>query len=216
MSSNAHASLSRRTNCCSMAHTPLSPGKNRIRRDAFSPVSVFRDVITISHGALDVLNIMGWRGRVLTCDIDPGVRNAIKFMRESNDYPDLDLLPPGESVQQTTLEYCGAYGTGNLGVVDIDLASCVQEAYKIAKQVIHTLIGHKYEGKVLLTFRNGRADGFKGVEERVNYIRPRLGFDDGRKAKVVGFTTYNSGRILENAKRTKGAAMCIVEIQVRA
>lgn len=210
---------------CSEKHTPLSPSKNTIRRDMLNKSWKYCDVITISHGALDVLNILGWQGRIQPCDIDPGVREAIHGMlkvRYSYDgskagtkrrgcYPDLKILPPGESIQQTVRDYCAEHGTARLGIVDVDLAVGMVKCWDILRDVLATLQDHNYNGKTFLTFRNGRADGFgkDAIKARIDWLRKRL----PRTVKVASYTTYTSERFDQNARWSPGSPMCIVELQ---
>jgi len=207
--------MGRRNNVCSEKHTSISPRKNCIRRDMLKKVRRSLDAITISHGALDVFMILGWKGRVQTCDIDPGVRLAIEYLRKGDngrkgDYPDLNLPTPGKSIQETVSQYCAAHGAEHLGIVDVDLAVGILPSWKILSSVLDTLVQHKYHGRTFLTFRNGR-DGFgkNSLKDRIDWLRKQL----PQGIKVSSFTPYQSVRLDPNALRSIGSNMCIVELK---
>jgi hypothetical protein len=191
-----------------MQHTPQSPNKNRVRRNWLMTVPRSKDVITISHGALEALMMMRWEGRIQVCDIDPGVIESTRYMRDS-EYKDLCLLPPWcIPIQEMVLDYCTSYGGKKLGVIDIDLAFCLDQCLPILQSVLDTLRLFGIHTKVLLTFRNGR-DGFSSTEGRMIWLKQNL----GKGVEYVTHEQYNSSRIRENASRHKGSAMCIVTLQ---
>jgi hypothetical protein len=173
------------------------------------------DAITISHGALDMFMALRWQGLVQTCDIDPGVRLAIEYLRKGDkggkgDYPDLNLPAPGKSIQETVRQYCEVHGTEHLGIVDVDLAVGILPSWNILNSVLNTLIQYKYRGKTFLTFRNGR-DGFgrNSLKDRIDWLRKQLPVS----VKVSSFTPYQSVRLDPNALRSIGSNMCIVELK---
>jgi len=203
--------MSRRTVCCQEKHTPLAPYKNDIRATWMRKIPLYKDIITISHGALDVLNILGWKGRIQVCDIDPGVREATEYLR--GDYPRLNILSPGESIKDTTIDYCLTYGVKKLGAVDVDLAVGIVPAWKILAEVLEVLRDFKFHGKVFLTFRNGRDRGFgkAATQNRINWLWLHLSLCG---VKYVSHTNYRSVRCNDNASRSVGSAMCIVELDM--
>jgi hypothetical protein len=188
-----------------MAHTPLSPYKNRIRRDWMRLIARNMDIITISHGLLDVASVMGWRGAIQVCDIDPGVRETTEYLR--SDYPDLQILKPGEDIRTTVATYCTTFGVKNLGAVDVDLACTLRMAESILQDTLNTLATHKYGGRIYLTVAL-RCDGFNSMESRLQWIRERL----PQRFRLISHTVYSSVRIGAHADRRKGSAMLIVEI----
>ena len=209
--------MSRRNNQCSEKHTPLSPHKNRIRRNMLRKVGDnTKDIITISHGIFDTCVALGWQGRIQACDIDQGVHNAILFLKEGQngkpgDYPELKIMQPGFSIQDTVKHYCRQHGVKNLGVVDVDLAVSVKQCWEILRPVLETLVKNKYRGKTFLTFRNGRRDGFgkNAIQARIDWLYDKL-----PKGVIVGSKDlYRSVRLDPNAKRSVGSAMCIIELQ---
>lgn len=207
--------MGRLDNVCLEKHTPLSPSKNRIRRDWLKTIPRKKDIITISHGIFDTLMTMEWKGRVQACDIDPGVRQAIDYMRKSSgnqksDYFDLKILPSGESIQVTVADYCKRYGVKDLGAVDVDLAVGIIPCWNILYPVLSELLANKYRGKVFLTFRNGR-DGFgkRSTSNRLLFLMKRL----PKGVKYVRATQYRSGRYNQNAQKSVGSPMCFVELK---
>lgn len=197
--------MSRRDVKCVMAHTPLSPYKNRIRRDWMRLIARNMDIITISHGLLDVANVMGWRGLIQVCDIDPGVRETTEYLR--SDYPDLQIPKPGEDIRATVAAYCTTFGVKNLGAVDIDLACTLRMAESILQDTLNTLATHKYGGRIYLTVAL-RCDGFDSMESRLQWVRERL----PQKFRLISHTVYSSVRIGAHADRSKGSAMLIIEV----
>lgn len=197
--------MSRQTVKCLMAHTPLAPYKNRIRRDWMRGIARNMDLITISHGLLDVASVMGWRGAIQVCDIDPGVRETTEYLR--SDYPDLQIPPPGEDIRETVANYCATSGVGNLGAVDIDLACTLPYARSILVETLEILATHKYRGRIYLTVAV-RNDGFKSMEERLTWAEQQLPKAFG----IISHTVYRSIRIGTHADRSKGSAMLILEI----
>lgn len=197
--------MSRSNVKCVMQHTPLSPYKNIIRRDWMGKISRTRDIITISHGLLDVASIMRWKGQIQICDIDAGVRETTEYARE--DYKELRIPTPGESIQTTVADYCLANGVKKLGAVDVDLAYTLVPAWGILEDVLSTLAQHKYKGRVFLTVAF-RSDGFKSMQDRVAWLSVRL----PKSFRYAGHTVYNSGRIAADGSRSKGSPMCIIEL----
>jgi len=192
---------------CEMAHTPASPNKNRVRRDMLNKVAKTKDVITISHGLFDTAMTLEWKGKIKACDIDDGVRESISYQRET-EYPDLRILPPGESIQQTVKDWCKhKHLVKNLGIVDVDLACTLWEAYRILESVLETLNESGYKGRTFLTFRNGR-DDFPSIQARIDWLKKRL----PQGVHIASYTPYVSTRIMEHAERKRGSAMCIVEL----
>jgi hypothetical protein len=211
----------RSTVCCKEQHTPLSPAKNIIRSDWIKEVRSYMDIITISHGALDVLSILGWEGSIQVCDTDPGVRETTKYLRK--DYPHLDILMPGNSIQETVQKYCRRHGIGGLGAVDVDLAGDIISGWEVLCPVITTLVLYRNrtddsrllgKTKILLTFRNGRDNfGKNAIRRRIAWLQEKVA-KLTKAVRYVSHTEYSSGRIRENASRTKGSSMCIVEFEL--
>lgn len=192
---------------CEMAHTPASPNKNRVRRDMLKKVSKTKDVITISHGAFEALMMIEWKGKIKACDIDPGVRESITYQRES-EYKDLRILAPGYSIQDTVKDWCRhKHQVENLGIVDVDLACTIFEAWCIIRPVLDTLQESGYKGRTFLTFRNGR-DDFDSIKLRLSWLNMHL----PPNVHIASHTTYVSTRIMEHAERKRGSPMCIVEL----
>ena len=193
---------------CEMAHTPASPHKNRVRRDMLKRTKKTKDVITISHGAFESLMMAEWKGRIKACDIDPGVRESISYQRES-EYPDLRILPAGYSIQATVKDWCRhEHQVKNLGIVDVDLACTLWEAWRILSPVLDTLQSAGYKGRTFITFRNGR-DFFSSIQARICWLAKKL----PHGVQIVNHTPYVSTRIMEHAERKRGSCMCIVELK---
>lgn len=170
--------MGRLDTACKYEHTGSSPGKNLIRRDWLEPLPRTADLISISHGILEVLAIMRWKGRIQTCDKDQGVRTVISEIRENPngpvEYPDLNILPPGCGAQSTTQAYCQSFGVKRLAAVDLDLNATIKEVWPVARPVVEILQEEHYQGIILLTFRNGRNDGLKGVLQRIEWLQDHL------------------------------------------
>lgn len=195
---------------CSMGHTPLFPGKTRARRNWLEKVKRDQDIITISHAIFDALEWRRHRGVVLACDIDPIVRHRINWMRDRGHYPDLNLAQAGFSIQDTVRTYCDTWGVSRLGAVDVDLTRTLDYELPILTEVVQTLASHKYKGKVLFTFRNGRDNhGQGGLESRLHTMCANL----PRGMVCVGHETYRSDSYERHAERRIGSSMVIVEIQ---
>jgi hypothetical protein len=203
--------MSRSTVCCSEAHTPQSPNKNRIRRDWLLPLNKSKDLITISHGALEAMMMCGWKGRIFVCDIDPGVIESTKYMSES-EYRDLKIKAILSRIEVMVTNYCFVNGAKNLAAVDVDLADCLDTCWPILAPVLDALVTYRAKGtKVFFTFRNGRdCFGRNGIDKRIQWLKSRL--PEG--VRLNSHTTYNSTRITQFAERRKGSPMCIVEMQV--
>ena len=201
---------------CSMQHTSLFPGKNDVRATWMRNISSCKDIITISHGCLDVANTLRHRGRILICDIDSKVVESANYIREGDprnnkpsDYPRLNLLPivMNRDILTTILDYLVQYDVKNLGAIDIDLACTIEEAWRIAKPIFRMLPMWKYHGKVLLTYRNGRdAHGKNASEKRVRTLIRRL----PKGVRYESHEKYRSDWIGRNATREIGSSMCIV------
>ncbi len=203
--------MGRRTVRCSEKHTPLNPAKDRVRRNWVRKLPKGSMIMTISHGALGVLDIMGWSGPIRVVDTDPGVIESTEYMRQT-DYPELNLLSPlNTSIQTAVRLHCMREPhTFRWGAVDVDLAGCLDVCFPNLKDVLETLRAYKVHVKVLFTFRNGRDDfGTNAIGSRITWIKKQL----PRGVKYVSHDTYNSGRINSDASRSKGSSMCIVEIQ---
>lgn len=207
----------RRSNRCEYAHTPLSPHKTRVRGNWLRAIPVTKDLICVSHALCDALELLGWQGRIALCDIDPGVRQQIKFSRRGSrgkagaDYPNRNLLPPGRKIEDTVRAYCEQYGTHDLGAVDVDLTFCIEGCLPILQDVLTTLLEFKACGtKVLLTFRNGRDCGFDSLDERIAWLKSQL----PKGVRYDYHEAYNSLGIGKNVERSKGSPMCIVALSM--
>jgi len=216
------AQLPRKDVSCIGGHTELHPDKNTVRRNWIEKILLrmkvthkVMDAITISYGAFDCLNILRWPGRILACDIDPGVRHAINHLRVGHDgkergnYPDLNIFPAGGDIASTVYDYCRTYGTYQLGVVDVDLAGNIKSVTPILKLVLEVLVHYKYRGTTLLTFVNGRDKfGKDSTSKRIAFLRKSL----PKGVRITKVTPYKSGSTGKHAKRSIGSAMCIVEL----
>jgi len=216
------AKVRRKDVSCIGGHTEQHPAKNIVRRDFLEKVirqmkvsRQTKDAITISYGAFDCMNILRFPGRIIACDIDPGVRNAINHLRvghdgkERGDYPDLNIFPAGGDIGQTVYDYCKTYGTKQLGVVDVDLAGNIKNVVPILKPVLEVLIHYKYRGITTLTFVNGRDKfGKASTGKRIAFLRASL----PKGVRITKVIPYKSGSIGKHAKRSIGSAMCIVEL----
>jgi len=205
----------RRTNRTQEKHTPQSMHKERTRRWWLDKVDPQQDVITISHGLFLELDRAEWKGRIQACDLDPGVRAAIAYLRVpsynsgSGDYPSLNILPPGEGICSTIHHYNQQYGMSQLGAVDVDLAKGVESVWvHVMQHVLNLLLMYGYHGKVLLTFKNGRDRKFGDTQDRINWLCEQL----PRGAEYITHRTYNSAWISEYGQRHKGASMCCAEL----
>lgn len=204
--------MSRRNVFCREAHTPLAPSKNRIRRDWISSVNRNKDVITISHGALDTLMTLRWKGLIVISDIDPAVIEAAEHAKDQ--YPDLSISTLCVRVQKVVPLYCeAAKGAKRLAAVDVDLALTVEPGVKILTPVLKTLVEYRASNtKVLFTFRNGRDSfGLDALARRVEWLRNRL----PRGVQYVDHYPYVSSQITREGAGTKGASMCLVELRIQ-
>lgn len=197
--------MGKRNVVCLMRHTPLSPKKNQVRSAWMNSINKNKDIITISHGLLDVASILGWRGAIQVCDIDPGVRETTEYLRD--DYPDMKILKPGEDIRETVRDYCVAFGPKNLGAVDVDLACTLKAAEPIFIDTLKILATHNYRGKAFLTV-SLRSDGFSSTPARIKWLTDRL----PKPFRYIRHTVYNSVKIADNASRSEGSVMCIVEV----
>lgn len=201
--------MSRSNVRCSEKHTPLNPAKDRVRRNWIRKTPNGTLIMTISHGALGVLDIMGWSGPIRVVDVDPGVIESTEYMRQS-DYRELNLLQPLHCTIQTAVKFQCRDNEPKVGAIDVDLADCIERCYPILKEVLDTLIKNKIHTRVMFTFRNGRdCFGRNSIDRRLAWLKERL----PKGADVAGHETYNSLRINSDASRSKGSPMCIVEIQ---
>jgi len=206
------ARIARMTVKCDMLHTPSSPGKNRARRNMLEKIDPKKDLITISHGVLEAMMMLRWKGSIIVCDIDKGVIDSTFY--QVKDYPELDILPPTHmTIQATVFAYPHRFGIKRLGGVDVDLTYCIKQAWNVLKGVLDTLIQFKIHTKVFLTFRNGRNDGFVSLAGRIAWLRNRLGamYPNGL-VKYISHEKYDSARNREDASRQIGSHMCIVEL----
>jgi hypothetical protein len=208
--------MGRLDNTCKELHTALFPQKDRVRRSWMSVLHRTQDLLTISHGIFPELDRAGWKGQIQSCDLDEGVRTCINHIRENpngplGDYPDLNILPPGCGILSTTQSYCKEHGAKRLGAVDIDLTASIRGVWQVARPVVEVLQDYHYKGLILLTFRNGRADGFgqNALPKRMKFLRESL----PKGVECVLHDTYQSTYIERNAKRHKGSPMCMATLR---
>lgn len=213
--------LSRLENECQMGHTALFPGKNDGRSRAFYEVDSCDDIITISHGALDVLNILRHQGRILICDTDEGVTTASHYIRvgdphngKTSDYPRLRLLPEEHcDVRECVASYLERFGATRLGAVDLDLTGTVEQVWPIAQDVLHTIKGYNHSRGtwVFLTYRNGRDNnGRNAASKRMEWIKNQLPY----YARLAWHQCYRSDWIGRKATREIGSSMAIAAIKL--
>lgn len=188
---------------CAEKHTPLCPQKNSVRRNWIETIDKSKDLITISHGAFDVLNILRYHGNIYPCDIVETTRKQINYLRR--DYPDLKIKRANEDIRDLVKKYCQKEEIAQLGAVDIDLASTLENALPVFIDVMVILTKYDFVGKTILTFLNAR-DQFKGVDSRIAYLQANL-FPCVTIEKVH---KYYSGRVNENAGYKQGSNMCAV------
>jgi hypothetical protein len=206
--------MSRRNVRCEMQHTPQSPNKNRIRRDWLSKIDPTKDIITISHGALEAMMMLSWKGWIQVCDIDKAVIEGTEYLRKTEYKHELKMYRPRHlTIEEMVNVWCASnkYTLTDLGAVDIDLSCCIDYAMPILKYVLKTLKDYKVHTKVFLTFRNGR-DQFFSTDQRINWLKVMLDHYE-LKPKFVSHTAYSSTSINADISRNKGSAMCIVELQ---
>lgn len=204
--------MSRSTVRCSMGHTSLFPGKNDARSWWAHEVPFGKGIITISHGALDVLNILRVKGPIMVTDIDPGVVESTNYLRGQGQgarFPNLNLLPARcLDIFDATRAFVDQFGIRILGAVDCDLACGVEEAWRNARSSVEYLHECKFKGMFLLTFRNGRDDnGLDGTNRRVSWLKNCL----PKGAKITSHK-YRSDWVGRFATREMGSSMCIVKI----
>ena len=173
-----------------------------------------KDLISISHGFLDVVMALRFTGLIQIADIDKGIRETVRYLGgmdgRKTDYPYLNILEPGGDIFDTTQRYCTDRGIKNLGAVDIDLQCSLKPAWEISRPVLNLLKNYGYRRKVIITFRNGRNDGFSSVESRIRWLKRKL----QKRAQLVRYDRYCSTNIENYASRNGGSPMCIVELQV--
>lgn len=209
--------MSRRTVLCKEKHTPLSPIKNGIRLGWMSGLDKSKDIITISHGLLDMAMAVSWKGRIQVCDTDAGVRETVRYLKD--DYPNLNILPPLGPIRECVSIYGnhnhqrnGKPGFNCLAAVDVDLACGVRLAWHILEPVLAILVEGSYKGKTLLTFcqRDRDFGGEYGTWDRIDFLRSQL--KQFPTVSLTNYKQYSSIKIADNCKRSKGSAMCIVEL----
>jgi hypothetical protein len=215
--------LSRLDNRCAMGHTALFPGKNDARAEWVHQVDRDDDIITVSHGALDVLNVIRHRGRILVCDTDSGVTTAAHYIRvgdpkngKPSDYPGLRFLPEAHcDVREAVPNYLGAVGDAKrLGAVDLDMTGTLEQVWPIASDVIQSIKSHSHSRGtlVLLTYRNGRDNqGRNATGKRVQLLSSMLPW----YARVAWYKGYRSDWIGRFATREKGSSMTLAAIKIR-
>jgi hypothetical protein len=210
--------MSRITVRCSMGHTALFPGKNDVRSEMIHQVSQKKDIITVSHGALDVLNILRHQGRIMIVDTDTGVIESSHYIRvgdpmnkKASDYPRLNFLPEYQGDIADGLRwYAERFGLRNLGAIDLDLTGTVDQVWQVARRVLAVLKEYPW-GKmvtVFLTYRDGRdSHGRNAAQNRVASLVTRL------NAKCTWHRCYRSDWIGRFATRERGSSMAIVGLK---
>lgn len=205
--------MSRSTVRCAMGHTSLFIEKNDVRTSFFEKFNKASPLVTISHGALDVLNIMRWRGPIQVTDIDPGVCERMQYIIEDRRYPRLNLLPVihCRNIQDTVLDYCEESSSHRPLLVDADLTETLPEVWPIFQDVSRILGNYKRKAHLLLTFRNGRDYfGKKAIERRLEWAHRYV----PGNAKLVSHRCYRSDWIGRYATSEIGSSMCAIEFQV--
>lgn len=208
--------MARSTVFCLEKHTPLNPHKDRVRKWWIKRLDHTKRVVTISHGALGVLDQQDWRGPIHIVDTDWGVIESTRYMAGLDgklcDFPDLTFARPVcMKVEDYMPLYCAEHGVRDTAAIDLDLAVCVEKCWPTLSSVVGTLNHFKYKGKVYLTFRNGRdCFGRDGLMNRLAMLATRL----PTRAKITDHVAYRSGRINDDASRSVGSPMCIVEIRL--
>lgn len=201
---------------CTMGHTALHPGKTAARAWWMNRLPIKKDVITISHGALDCLSFRGHQGRILVVDTDPGVIERTKHLRghgQGARYPNLNLLPPiCAPINGAFMAYAIRHSLKDLAAVDLDFACGVKEAFENSEAVFSTAQKLSYKGNILLTFRNGRDSfGKHATEKRIDWLRKAARLSPRAK---VSFQKYRSEWIGRFATGELGSSMCIVSIKL--
>lgn len=172
-------------------------------------------VITISPGALGALRWVGWKGSVHVCDICKACVDSAAGMRRY--FPELKMGNPiNASIQNMTALWCHVNGRAKLSAVDVDLAFTLPNTRPILDNVLATLIRYKVSTKVLLTYVNHR-DGLAGNfhadnSRRIALLKSWL----PRGVKYVGSHNYASGWSNEHHKYSKGSAMSVAMLEVKA
>jgi hypothetical protein len=204
---------------CTMGHTSLYPGKTAARAWWMNRLPIKKDVITISHGALDCLSFRGHRGRILVVDTDPGVIERTKHLRghgQGARYPNLNLLSPVQApINAAFAAYAIKLGLRDCAAVDLDFACGVKEAWFNSDEVFRIAALGAFKGMLLLTFRNGRNDGFgnNATQKRINWLYA-MARARGVSSKVeVTHQKYRSDWIGRFAEGKLGSSMCIVKFQ---
>lgn len=210
--------MSRLTVRCAMGHTSLFPQKNDVRSEMVYRVPTHKDIITVSHGALDVLNILRHEGRILIADQDSGVIESSHYIRvgdprnsKAGDYPRLNFLPEYHGdIADAVRWYCERHGCRNLGAVDLDLTGTCDQVAHVAQRVLSTLKEFPYSKSVTvyLTYRDGRDGHGKGAAaRRVETLCARL------NTNAVWHRCYRSDWIGRHATRERGSSMAIVGLK---
>lgn len=195
---------------CPDKHTPQTPNKDIAREWGIGSCNKDGAIITISPGALGALQWMKWGGRVFVCDIcEPCVNNARRMSRY---YRDLDIIAHHVSVQGMTRLFCSV-NKDKLSCVDIDLAFSIQNSVPILRSVLNTLVSSGVSTTVLLTYVNYRDGmGRNGDANRIALLKSVL----PKKVKYVDSHNYASGWSDEHHSYSKGSAMSIARLEVRA
>ena len=209
--------MSRLTVECEMGHTCLFPGKDDTRTDMVCRIPSGKDLITISHGILNVLNIRRFNGRILVVDKDPGVIESTHYMRvgdpgngKPSDFPKLKLLPEflGDAADGVRW-YAERYGLRHLGGIDLDLTGTANKVVPPVERVLTVLRDYSYSKSVpvFVTYSNGR-DEVRGAANRVSALTARLG------TYCIWHRCYRSDWIGRYATREQGASMAIVGMKL--
>ena len=213
--------MSRRDVSCRMGHTALYPHKNDVRSECMRKVPTHKDIITVSHGLLDVANILRHQGRILIGDIDPGVIESAHYIRigdprngRPSDYPKLNFLPEQcGDIRGIVRSYLQEYGCSRLGAIDLDLTGTIHQVWPVACGVFQALSEFPKHNavSVFLTYRNGRDNmGRNAHDLRVKELE--------RLAKPLGVMRtwhehYRSDWIGRLANREPGSSMTIVSFK---
>ena len=198
---------------CSMGHTELHPGKTEARAFWLHDVSRTKDIITISHGALDALCLLRHTGSILVCDIDTKVTESARYLsgKTGARYSHLDLRVWDRDFAGTVCQYVKWWGVSDLGALDCDLACSIEQAWKIAHPAIFLLHEKGYKGLFLLTFRNGRDSfGKDATDTRIAWLKWHL--PSSLRDRITHYA-YRSDWVGRHATREIGSSMVVVKIQ---
>lgn len=212
--------MSRSNVQCKMGHTALFPGKNDVRSEWIHQVKPWRDIITISQGLLDTLNILRYRGRIFVCDLDPGVIESTHYIRVGNpktgkesDYPKLKIMPELYCDIRTAVEgYLLKEGGSRLGAVDLDLTGTVEQVWPLTSDVLGYMLKHGCQGVLVpVTYRDGRDhNGRNASDKRVDWMKERL----PSGVSYQWHKHYRSDWIGRFATREIGSSMTTVTLRV--